>query len=75
MAVCEHCNESTTQTEGTAAERWADRRLQYSEVNSVSLKHVSLWNAIIVYSETPKAHFLRELTTMIYLHVSNSPLL
>lgn len=69
-----HCSKGSMhtgrQTEGTAGARWADRWLQYSEVFPVSLKHVSLRNAIIVDAQMQKVHLWRELTTMIYLRIS-----
>lgn len=41
---------------------------------SVSLEHVSLWNSIIVFAESQIAH-LPVGTAVIYLHVSENPLL
>lgn len=40
----------------------------------VSLEHVSLWNSIIVFAESHIAH-LPVGTAVIYLHVSENPLL
>lgn len=47
---------------------------QHIEEYSVSLEHVSLWNSIIVFAESQIVH-LPVGTEVIYLHVSESPLL
>lgn len=62
------------QAEGAAAEMRVGREPRRVEEYSVSLEHVSLWNSIIVFAESQIAH-LPEGTAVIYLHVSESPLL